>query len=57
MVTGLPVMGAMGPFVTEDPEIMMENIFGEIFLEGQQIDTTPLGGTKDGTDLEGAIAK
>lgn len=35
-MTDLPEMGAMEPFVTEDPEITMEEIFGEIHPEGQQ---------------------
>lgn len=41
-MTELPVMGAPWLFVIEDPEITMENIFGEIHPEEQHVDMIPL---------------
>lgn len=37
----LPVMGKAEPSVTEDPEITMEDIFGDLDLEGQQTSMPP----------------
>lgn len=43
--------------LVEDLEIMMEDIFGEIHLEGKQIDTAPPTVAEEGTDAEAAVVE
>lgn len=56
-MTGLPVKGVPGSFFTEDPEIKMQDIFGEIHPKGQQTDTAPPDVAREKTDPKATAAE